>query len=142
MKILFLTLLISGTAFAQSNSRFAMVRTVIGGGGTTLSTSARFRLGSTIGQPIAGTPASSRFSIQSGFWIWPAPELFAPTKAGDNFMVSFETEPGKTYVVQHIDFLASTNWQNLPGIAGDGSVKTVTNSAQNVSQRYYRLKEQ
>jgi hypothetical protein len=62
---------LSGTAFAQSSARFTITRSVIAGGGRTLSTSSRFQLSSTIGQPVAAVPSSSRFSIQGGFWISP-----------------------------------------------------------------------
>ena len=144
MKILCLLLLVSvsATAFAQSSSRFTITRSVIASGGTTFSTSAHFQLGSTIAQPLAAVPSSSRFSIQGGFWIWPSPTIFAPTKVGNNLFVSIQTEPGKTYTVQYVDSLAALNWQNLPGVAGDGTTKTVTNSAPNVTQRFYRLLEQ
>ena len=144
MKSLFLLLLVSCsvTSLAQSSSRFTITRGVIAGGGTTFSSSARFQLGSTIAQPLAAVPSSSRFSIQGGFWIWPSPTIFAPTKVGNNFIVSFQTEPGKTYTVQYVDSLSALNWQNLPSVAGDGTTKTVTNSAPNVTQRFYRLLEQ
>jgi hypothetical protein len=142
MKILLLLLLVSGTAFAQSSSRFTITRSVMAGGGTTASTSSRFQLGSTVAQPLAAVPNSSRFSIQGGFWIWSAPIIFAPAKTGNNFIFSFQTEPGKTYTVQYVDSLAAVDWQNLPNVTGDGSVKTVTNSAPGVDQRFYRLIEQ
>ena len=88
MKILFLLLLasFSGTAIAQSSARFTITRSVVADGGTTFSTSSRFQLGSTIAQPLAAVPGSSRFSIQGGYWIWPAPILFGPAKVG-----SYET---------------------------------------------------
>ena len=127
------------STFAQSSSRFTVTRSVIASGGTTFSTSSRFQLASTIAQPLAAVPSSSRFSIQGGFWIWPSPIIFAPTKVGTNFIVSIQTEPGKTYTVQYADSLSTLNWQNLPSITGDGTVKTVTNSAPNVTQRFYRL---
>jgi hypothetical protein len=144
MKILFLLLLvsISEMTFAQSNARFTITRSVVAGGGTTFSTSSRFQLGSTIAQPVAAVPSSTRFSIQGGFWIWPSPTIFAPTKVGNNFILSFQTEPGETYTVQYVDSLSTLNWQNLPSVAGDGTVKTVTNSAPGVTQRFYRLNQQ
>ena len=143
MKIfsLFLIVSISVTAFAQSSSRFTITRSVVAGGGTTPSSS-RFQLSSTIAQPLAAVPSSARFSIQGGFWVTPSPIIFAPTKIGSNFMVSIQTEPGKNYTVQYVDSVSTLNWQNLPSISGDGTVKTVTNSAPNVPQRFYRLIEQ
>ncbi len=144
MRLLLLLSLIclSGTAFAQSSARFTITRGVIAGGGATFSSSARFQLGGTIAQPLAAAPASARFSIQGGFWIWPSPTFFAPAKTGDNFIVSFQTNPGNTYTVQYTDTLSPPNWQNLPAIAGNGAVESVTNSAPGVAQRFYRLIEQ
>ena len=142
MKILLLLLLVSSTAFAQSSTRFTITRSVMAGGGTTASTSSHFQLGSTVAQPLAAVPSRRRFSIQGGFWIWPAPIIFAPAKTGNNFIFSFQTEPGKTYTVQYVDSVAAANWQNLPNVTGDGSVNTVTNSAPGVDQRFYRLIEQ
>jgi hypothetical protein len=144
MKTLSLLLVVSfcGPAFAQTGSRFAITRSVVAGGGTTISASSRFQLASTIAQPLAAVPSSSRFSIQGGFWIWRAPVIFAPAKVGNDFLVSIQTEPGKTYTVQYTDSLASLNWENLPSLAGDGTIKTVTNSAPNSTQRFYRLLEQ
>jgi hypothetical protein len=144
MKPLLLLLLIcfSEGAFGQSSTRFAITRSVIAGGGTTFSTSSRFKLGSTIAQPLAAVPTSSRFSILGGFWIWPAPIIFAPTKVGNNFTLSFQSDLGKTYLVQYTDTIAPPNWQNLPTVPGNGAVQTVTNSAPDIAQRYYRLIEQ
>ena|SRR5208282_4658099 len=142
MKILFLLLLVASTAFAQSSARFTITRSVIAGGGTTASTSARFQLASTIAQPLAAVPSSTRFSIQGGFWIQPAPIIFAPAKTGNNFIVSIQTELGETYTLQYVDSLSTLNWQNLPSISGNGGVETVTNSAPNVTQRFYRLNQQ
>ena len=133
---------VSGTVFAQSGNRFAITREVMAGGGTTFSSSPRFQLGSTVAQPLAAVPAGTRFSIQGGFWIWPTPTFFAPAKSGDDFIVSFQTNPGNTYTVQYTDSLAPQNWQNLPSIPGNGSVETVTNHAPGVARRFYRLIEQ
>jgi hypothetical protein len=143
MKTLFLLLLVSvsATAFAQSSARFDISRNVIAGGGTTFSTSARFQLGSTIAQPLAAVPGSGRFSIQGGFWIVPAHILFGPATVGTNFLVSIQSEPGKTYTLQYENALGS-GWQSLPPITGNGSVITVTNGAAGVAQRFYRLVEQ
>jgi hypothetical protein len=144
MKTLLLLLLIclSETAFAQSSARFSITRSVIASGGTTFTSSTRFQLGSTIAQPLAAVPTNTIFSIQGGFWIWPSPTFFAPTKTGDNFIISFQTNPGNTYTVQYTDTLAPQNWQNLPSVAGNGAVESVTNSAPGVAQRFYRLIEQ
>ena len=139
--LLLLFVTVSIPTFAQSSARYTVTRDVIADGGTTFSTSSRFQLASTIAQPLAAVPSSTRFSIQGGFWIWPAPILFAPTKAGTNFLVSIQSEPGKTYVVQYLNALGSS-WQDLITVAGNGSVITVTNAALGVTKRFYRLVEQ
>ena len=139
MKSLFLLLLVSlsGTAFGQSSERFTIMRGVIAGGGTTFSSSARFQLGSTIAQPLAAVPSSARFSIQGGFWIGPAPVFFAPQKVGTNFVVSIQSELGKTYTMQYQTALGSS-WQDLATVTGNGSVITVTNAALGAAG-FYRL---
>ncbi len=142
MKILFLLLLVSSTAFAQSSARFSITRSVIAGGGTTFSSSARFQLGSTIGQPLAAVPSSARFSIQGGFWIRPAPIFFAPTAVNGNFLVSIQSELGESYTVSYANSLSSPSWQILTNITGNGSVITVTNSAAGVTSRFFRLIQQ
>ncbi len=87
-------LLALASASAQSSARFTITRGVIGGGGTTFSSGSRFQLGGTLAQPLSAVPSSSRFSIQGGFWIWPSPTFFGPTKVGNNLIVSFQTTPG------------------------------------------------
>jgi hypothetical protein len=140
MKILFLLLFVSSTTFAQSSARFSITRSVIAGGGTTFSTSSRFQLASTVVQPLAAVPSSTSFSIQGGFWIQPAPIFFAPTKVGTNFLVSIQSELGKTYTVQYLTALGSS-WQTLTTVTGNGNVITVTNAALGAA-RFYQLVEQ
>ena len=142
MKWLILALVIglAPITIAQSSARFAITRNVIAGGGTTASTSSRFRLDSTIAQPLAAVPSSARFSIQGGFWIVPAPIFYGPSVAGTNLLVSIQSEAGKTYTVQYMDGLGS-GWQSLPAVAGTGGILTLTNSSAGVSRRFYRLME-
>ena len=142
MRFLLLLLLIASPAFAQSSGRFTITRSVVADGGTTFSSSARFQLGSTVAQPLAAVPGSARFSIQGGFWIQAAPIIYAPTRSGTNFIFSFQTEPGVTYIPQIAGSLANPNWQSLPAITGDGTDKAATNSAAGVSQQFYRLIQQ
>jgi hypothetical protein len=142
MKIIFLLLLVAGSAFAQSSARFAITRSVVAGGGTTFSSSARFRLDSTLAQPLAAVPSSPRFSIQGGFWIRPAPIFFAPTAVNENFRVSIQSELGESYAVSYANSLFSPSWQALTNLTGNGAVITVTNSAPGVTQRFYRLIQQ
>lgn len=141
IKIFFAVLLFAGSyAFAQSSGRFAITRSVMSGGGTTASTNSHFRLDSTVAQPLAAVPTNAHFSIQGGFWIVPAPIMFGPKTAGTNFLVSIQSEPGKTYTVQYKNSLDSS-WQSLPSVVGTGGIITVTNSAVGTMNRFYRLVE-
>jgi len=133
---------ISATCVAQSSARFAITRGVIAGGGTTFSSSARFQLGSTIAQPLAAVPASARFSIQGGFWIWPAPIIYAATKIGTNFVFSFQADLGQPYTVQFVTSLSAPSWQTLTTVTGNGGVETLTNPASGSQAGFFRLIEQ
>ena len=73
MKILFLLLFVSSTAFSQSSARFTITRNIIAGGGATASTSSRFQLASTIAQPLAAIPAARAFLSKAAFGFVPRP---------------------------------------------------------------------
>ena len=110
---------------AQNIGRFKITSSVQAGGGTTFSTSNRFQLSSTVAQPLAAPPGNSRFSIQGGFWVWEAPIIFAPSKGGDIFSLSFNTELGQGYVVEYTDSLLKPEWHILQSKLGcQRSVKT------------------
>ena len=141
MKTFFVFLLLCNIAVAQSSSRFAITRSVVAGGGAITNSSTRFSLSGTIAQPLAAVPSSARFSIQGGFWIVPAPIFFGPSKVGTNFLVSIQSEAGKTYNLQYLNTLNSTR-QTLSSFAGNGNVITVTNGGVGIGQRFYRLVEQ
>lgn len=139
--LIVLLVFLSAGAFAQSSARFDITRSVIAGGGTTFSSSARFQLGSTIAQPLAAVPSSVRFSIQGGFWIWPAPIIYTATKVGTNFVFSFQADLGQPYMVQFVNSLSAPAWQTLTTVTGNGGVETVTNPASGSTAGFFRLLE-
>lgn len=63
------------------------------------------------------------------------------TKVGGEFRFEFDTQTGKTYVVQYTTSLTAANWQPLTTIVGDGTRKQVTDSAAN-AERFYRVATQ
>src|SRR5438445_1500795 len=98
LALIFISL--SATVFAQSSGHFAITRSVVAGGGA-VSTNTTFSLGSTIGEPVpSSTNTNGEFTVRSGFWIRPAPFVFAPRISGNDFLFSFETEPGGVYTAQ------------------------------------------
>jgi len=129
------------TVCAQTGARFAIAQSVVAGGGSSWVSGPRFQLAGTIAQPSTSAPSANRFSVQGGFWIWPAPIVFAPAKIGDSFVLSFHSEPGKWYIVQFADSLSEGNWASLPSVLGNGATVTVTNSAAGRAQRFFRLLE-
>ena len=138
---LVLGLFCAGAVHAQSGQPF-IIRSVVAGGGATLSSSNRFQLSSTLGQPVVGTIAGGRFSMQQGFWFRRAPMIIAASRVGADFVFTLQTELGKTYAMQYADSYSSPNWQNLSILIGNGSVQSVTNAAPSAAQRYYRVLEQ
>jgi len=143
-RTLFLALALAcgGAARAQSSGSSPIVRSVVAGGGATLSSSNRFQLSSTLGQPVAGTLTGGRFSVQQGFWFRRAPAILAPSRSGADFVFTLQTELGKTYSVQYADSYFSPNWQTFAIVTGNGAVQSVTNVAPAATQRFYRVFEQ
>ncbi len=72
----------AGVAFAQSSANFDLGWNVLGGGGGTESESASFAVGSTIGQPVAGTSASAVYQLDAGFWAGAAGGVAATPTPG------------------------------------------------------------
>jgi PKD repeat protein len=65
--------------------------------------------------------------------------LLSQGAVGADFIFSFDTVAGLTYVVQYKDDLNDPVWQVLQTVSGDGTTQTLTNSLSTVSQRFYRL---
>jgi len=66
--------------------------------------------------------------------------LIAPAKNGDTFSFSIQTLDGRTYFIEYTDDLANPNWQSLPNVIGDGTVKIVSDTAPGVPRRFYRFR--
>ena len=77
----------------------------------------------------------SRLIKQSLAYYWPTnlvvvlapvspPLLLSPRAVGSDFIFSFVTLPGETYLIQYKDSLNAPFWQDLQTIPGDGSTLT------------------
>ena len=66
-------------------------------------------------------------------------EFNSITRNGTNTSLSFVTVSGRNYAVQFTDSLADAAWQTLTTVAGNGTVRTVTNGVVSAS-RFYRLR--
>jgi uncharacterized delta-60 repeat protein len=65
--------------------------------------------------------------------------LFNPKRLSDRFEVSVATQAGKNYSLQYKASMATTNWTALSPVAGDGTVKTLTDSSPSATNRFYRV---
>ena len=77
-----------------------------------------------------------------GVCLPPVPMLVAPTRNGTNLSFSFATVSGFSYQVQFKNSLNDPTWQPLQSFTGDGTLKAITVSTANPSQRFYRLQAQ
>jgi uncharacterized delta-60 repeat protein len=71
--------------------------------------------------------------------ITPAPQLLSPTRSNNTFSVSVATVAGKSYVLEYKNSLGDPNWSSLPGVTGDGTVKTLTDATATGPRRFYRV---
>lgn len=93
-----------------------------------------------IGSTLPGQP-----ELNTGFFMLVAtvPDLkLKAALSGGNIHVSFPTETGFNYQVQYKTHLSDTTWTPLgTPVAGDGTVRSVTDSAADAS-RFYRVQKQ
>ena len=68
-----------------------------------------------------------------------APLIVSALAPSGDFTFSFETLAGLTYVIEYKDSLDDPLWQTLQSVPGDGTVQTLTVSAADTAQRFYRL---
>jgi hypothetical protein len=68
--------------------------------------------------------------------------LLNPILNGNKFYVAIPTTQGRSYVLEFKNSLQDANWTMLPPVPGDGTMKTLTDSSANASQRFYRVRQQ
>jgi hypothetical protein len=71
-----------------------------------------------------------------------APTIVDARKAGANIVFSYATVPGQSYTVESKDAVTNAAWIPLATNAGDGSLKSHTNTTLGAPQRLFRLKTQ
>lgn len=70
------------------------------------------------------------------------PQLLNPLLSNSLFRVSVATISGRNYILQFKRLLTGTNWTSLPAVAGDGTVKALTDASATNSTRFYRVEVQ
>jgi hypothetical protein len=72
----------------------------------------------------------------------PTPLLLVPRHTGSTFSVDVATTSGFTYYPEYKTNLTTRTWAVATQASGDGTVKTLTDSAASDSQRLYRVRVQ
>jgi hypothetical protein len=104
----------------------------------------KWRLGTDVGNDYGGSGWCIDNVLVKESYYSCASNLVAPaivdTRIEDgNVTFSFQTASGQSYTVQYQDALANGTWNTLQSFAGDGSVKSITNTLSS-PQRFYRVK--
>lgn len=72
---------------------------------------------------------------------WPRQtQLINPVWDSDGFRVSTATQNGRVYRLEYKNMLTDSNWTGLPLVAGNGSLRTLTDSTATETQRFYRVR--
>ncbi|HVY71094.1 MAG TPA: hypothetical protein VHH73_14275, partial [Verrucomicrobiae bacterium] len=71
------------------------------------------------------------------------PRILTLVLSGQNqASLSVSTEAGKTYILETSTTLAANSWTQVSTVAGDGSVKTMTDASATGDIRFYRIRAQ
>lgn len=93
---------------------------------------------------VTAPPGSATGSMNAHFYMFVPYSAIAPfslsaTASGGVVSIKFPTQSTHSYTVQYSSSLNPASWQTLSsGIAGDGTVKTVTDSTSGGAERFYR----
>jgi len=68
-----------------------------------------------------------------------SPRLYNPILENSAFRVSLQTITGTTYYLEYKNSISTANWNRLPGVAGNGLVRVLTNTAVDTPYRFYRV---
>jgi PKD repeat protein len=93
-------------------------------------------------QLSATGPGGTNSLVRSNFIVvtLPAPLLVPAASDSTNFIFSFMTFTGRTYLVEYKDSLEDPNWQTLQSNPGTGFSLFVTNSLSDPPQRFFRVR--
>jgi hypothetical protein len=67
--------------------------------------------------------------------------VLKPTATRSTFSFSLPTRSGRVYAVEFKRSLADLTWTNLPLLAGDGQIRTLTYEIAADAQRFYRVRQ-
>lgn len=113
----------------------------------TMTNGARFLIDSLVYGPQAPNRAWARLGC-AGPWVSNPPTPGAANVAtrwqslvqANTFLLAFPTRPDRSYTVQYINSLQTTNWVSLPPVRGSGLEQTVAEPL--TPQRFFRVREE
>jgi uncharacterized repeat protein (TIGR01451 family) len=133
-----------GTAVHSSGTVTWTVGSLASGASATLTITATANTGGTTVNTASATggltdenPANN--SATATVLVPTPPTLTNPVLSGGTFSVSVATEAGASYLLQYVDKIEDTNWQTVATVAGDGSVKILSDPNPPPGQRFYRI---
>ena len=91
---------------------------------------------------LAGQPRIADSVVDMGAYEIALPELrlLNPSRSGASFSLQVATLVGKTYCLEYKNDLSASAWTALPGVAGDGTTKILTDSNATGARRFYRAR--
>jgi len=71
--------------------------------------------------------------------VVPVPQLLNPAFEGGRFSALVQSLNRNNYALQFKDSLAATNWMPLPGVTGNGALRSLSDPGAAAAQRFFRL---
>ena len=91
--------------------------------------------------PAVGMAAGSNHTLVLPEGGAPVLRLLSPAWKQNRFSAIVQTLNRKNYALEFRDSLSPTNWTLLPGVAGNGALRVLTNSTAAVPHRFYRSRQ-
>jgi hypothetical protein len=91
--------------------------------------------------PVVGVAAAAYDTVVLLATNMPPPRLLNPVMKGNEFAVLVQTLNGRNYTLEFNDSLAATNWTGVCTNAGNGALRSLTDSTATGARRFYRLRQ-
>lgn len=74
--------------------------------------------------------------------LYSEPFMLNPRRVGNTFSVNVPAFAWRTMILEYKNSLNDLTWTSLPGVAGDNTIKTLSDSSATVTTRVYRVRAQ
>ncbi|MGD0258562.1 MAG: GH116 family glycosyl-hydrolase [Verrucomicrobiota bacterium] len=89
--------------------------------------------------PAVGIAAGGYHTLVLLQGVVPVPQLLNPAFEGGRFSALVQSLNRNNYALQFKDSLAATNWMPLPGVTGNGALRSLSDPGAAAAQRFFRL---